>query len=183
MEDFNIHIISPFSFDKRLGKAYNDAMKIIPENDWVIITDYDVCFLLPETIPRIKEYIEKYPKTALFNCLTNRIGGNSPKYMCYKKSISEDVNFKNHIDIAKELHLKGLQVTKASHELSGFLMVMPKKTWNKYKFNEDKLCLGVDNHFYNLLIKNRETILRMDSVYVWHTYRLDKKIKDKSHLK
>jgi hypothetical protein len=183
MEDFNIHIISPFSFDKRLGKAYNDAMKIIPQDDWVIITDYDVCFLLPETIPRIREYILKYHDTALFCCYTNRIGGCASGQMCSHGIISEDDSFKYHIKLAEKYHERGIKATKIKLQLSGFLMVISKKTWDKYKFNEDRLCLGVDNDYYKQLLDNWESILRMDSVYVWHTYRLNKKIKDKSHLK
>ena len=177
-----LHHIIPFSLKKNLGKAYNEAMALIPDGDWALITDYDVLILTPETIPLIYKYIEKYPDTGMFISLTNRIGSCSKSIQCLDGIISDDTNILNHINKAKALQEKPIRATRVRTIGSGFLMVISKDTWNRVKFSEDRLCLGVDNDIFSSMMGASLPIRKMESVYVFHTYRLDKGIKNKSHL-
>jgi GT2 family glycosyltransferase len=61
-------------------------------------------------------------------------------------------------------------------------MLVSKKTWNEIKFSESGKCLGVDNDFSANVLERGKKIYRMDSLYVFHAYRLKNGIKDKTHL-
>ncbi len=62
------------------------------------------------------------------------------------------------------------------------LMLLSKKAWKENPFTEDLKCLGVDSEISIRLREQGKTILRMDGLYVWHTYRLMNGIRDKQHL-
>lgn len=175
-----IHVASPYSLTKDLGAAYNSFMKLIPEGDWVILHDHDVMFLLPETIQMIDEYTKKFPDTGIFTCWTNRIGNPHQRV-----ALLNDTNdsILRHIEIAEEHKELLFQCSEINQEISGFLMVVNKSTWNEIKFHEGIKCLGVDTDFSLKVLASGRKILRMDSVYVWHTYRLKNGVKFKAHLK
>lgn len=176
-----IHHVTPFANDKNLGRAYNDAMSLIPDGHWACIRDYDVLFLLPDTCERINRYVEAYPDTALFTCFCNRIHPLS--HQLYFKEINDNPDISFHIEIAKSLRAVGLKTTPIYQHLSGFLMVIKKETWLQFKFKETGGCVGVDTDIWRRLVAAGKKILRMDSVYVWHTYRMFSSVKDSSHLK
>lgn len=168
----------PYREDKNLGKAYNEAFGLIGDDDYLLITDYDVLFLLPEQMTYIQEYSNRFPAD-LFVCYTNRIFAGGPQIY---RSINEDADIRKHISIAKDCTKDLYNVTRIHENISGFLMLIPKRTWNEIKFTEDKKCLGVDTQFSQDLLKENRTILRMEGIYVWHTYRLENGIKNKTHL-
>lgn len=169
-------VCQPYREDKNLGKAYNEAFDLIGDDDYLLITDYDVLFLLPETISHITEYTRRF-QADLFVCYTNRIYPHGPQIY---RGLNEDSDIKNHIQISKDCTRNLYYVTRLQENISGFLMVIPKSTWNEIKFKEDK-CLGIDTQFSKDLLNAGKIILRMEGVYVWHTYRLHD-IKDKTHL-
>ena len=174
-----IHIISPYSTDKNLGKAYNDTMKNIPDGDWVCLTDYDVLFLTSDCGVILNEYAKRYPDTGIFTCLTNRIHPLAKDQLFDDVSENTDILF--HVERA-EIAKSGLyKVHEVNHPISGFLMMINKNTWNKIKFVENAKCLGVDNFFSDAVLKSGLSIRVMLGLYVWHTYRI-KNIRDKSHL-
>lgn len=179
----NIHFRSPFRLDKRLGKAYNDCFKDVGDDDWIVFTDYDVLFLTPETIPNIYKYIEKNIDAGILTCYTNRIGKASSKKQCYKKIISDNNSISHHIKIARKFESNLYKATRIQYPISGFLMCVSKKTWNNIKFSEKRLALGVDTDFSHKVNASGLEILRMDGIYVWHTYRLEHGIGFKNHLK
>lgn len=175
-----VHICSPYSTDKNLGKAYNDFMRLVPAGDWAILHDYDVMFLLPETIQMIDEYTKKFPDAAILTCWTNRIG--NPKQRRLPHNDDND-NILYHIEVAEMFKENLFEVSEIKTDISGFLMVINKSTWDKIKFSENGKCLGVDTDFSLKVLAAGLKILRMDSVYVWHTYRLKKGVTDKTHLR
>jgi len=171
----------PYRTDKNLGKAYNEFMSLLPEDGWAIITDWDVLFLLPETIANITEYTNLFPDTGLFTCFGSRSHINSTLQLLPQGS-SDNQSILFHTHQAKEQQKELYKVTEIPKHISGFLMVLSKKVWNDIKFVEDMKCLGVDNLYSNRILNSALKIRRMDGVYVWHTYRLWKDIKDTSHL-
>lgn len=177
----NVHIIKPYSIEKNLGRAYNEAMSMIPDGDWACLMDYDTMFLTPDCGQILHEYVMKYSFAGIFTCFTNRIHSLA-KDQLLDGHISENVSIDYHIERAYNQKRKLFQVTKINHEISGFLMMVSKKTWYEIKFPEYGKCLGVDNDFSKRILESGRDILRMDGLYVWHTYRLKNGIKDKTHL-
>lgn len=176
-----IHICTPFSLEKNLGKAYNETMSLIPDGDWACLIDYDVQFLLPSTIPHIYNYVERFPDTGLFTCFTNRLHPLAKNQLLYG-IVQENDGVKWHSIQAKEQEKNLYNVTELHKHISGFLMMISKETWKQVVFPSDKFCLGVDNDFSDRILDDGLKIRRMDGIYVFHSYRLLNGIKDKSHL-
>lgn len=171
----------PYSTEKNLGKAYNDEMSMIPDGDAACFVDGDTMFLTPDYGHILHEYANAYPN-AVMTCWTNRIHALAADQL--DKSItSSDV--KDHLTVKQGFR----GATTISGPVSGFLLLVPKSVWQQHRFTEDNAyrkgepnLLGVDNDFTNRVRKSGVPVLRMDGLYVWHTYRLLSDGKDKSHL-
>jgi GT2 family glycosyltransferase len=177
-----IHIKIPFAEDKNLGRAYNQAFEGVGENDWVCLIDHDVLFLTPDAIGLMHEYVRSYPETGIFTCFTNRIHPLAADQLL-NGQLSENTCMNFHMQLAYNQKRFGIKVTEINHVISGFLMLVSKKTWDKIKFPEHGKCLGVDNLFSQSVMNEGKKIYRMDSLYVFHTYRLKNGITDKTHLR
>lgn len=175
-----IHVKTPFDLDKNLGRAYNKAFEGIQETDWVCLIDHDVMFLTPDAIGLMHEYVRSFPETGIFTCYTNRIHPLAADQLLDGK-INENTCVKYHTERAYNQKRFGITVTEINHMISGFLMLISKRTWNELKFPETMKCLGVDNFYSQAVLDAGKKIYRMESLYVWHTYRIND-IKDKSHL-
>ncbi len=172
-----LHILEPYRQDKNLGRAYNDAIRYYEEEDWICLKDYDTLFLLPDTIRQIDQYTHLYPGAGILTCYTNRIANSE---QLTGLSCIENDSIRNHIKRAKSQEMELFNVTELTKPISGFLMVIKKKTWHSVKFDEG--CLGVDNQYHKKIVAAGLKVLRMNGIYVWHTYRLIGGIKDKTHL-
>lgn len=177
----NVHILKPYSIEKNLGRAYNEAMRMLPDDDWACLMDYDTMFLTPDCGQILHEYVWKYDFSGMFTCFTNRIHPLA-KDQLLDGEVSENFSIEYHTERAYNQKRKLFTVTPIEHPISGFLMMISKATWNELKFSESGRCLGVDNDYSAKLLMLDKTILRMDGLYVWHSYRLKNGIKDKTHL-
>ena len=176
-----IRVVTPYRTDRNLGKAYNEAFQSIGNDDWLVLTDYDILFLLPDTIKHLHEYPVRYPDAAMFTCFANRSHVNS-KNQLLGGIVSDNTDILYHIEKAKYQTKFLYEATEIKTHISGFLMMVSKKTWNEIKFTEDMLCLGVDTLFSKKLLQRGKKIYRMDGVYVFHIYRLLNGVKNKKHL-
>ena len=176
-----VHIIKPYALDMNLGKAYNDTISLFPDEDWICVCDYDTMFLTPNCGEILHNYAEMFPDFGVLTCWTNRIHGMST-HQLYGGKINEDDSIRNHIKVAEDVQNDLYTVTDLGTEISGFLMMFSKQTWNKIKFKESGKALGVDNWFAWDLLAAGYKVGRMNGLYVWHTYRLKNGVLDKSHL-
>lgn len=180
--------IFDFTGQKNLGRAYNEAMANAPDDSHVILRDGDTCWLTPDYGVHVAEYIRRYPD-AVLTCWTNRINEKAEQQ---DKAIDRRYdNIKQHMLRAHTLQLDYLyQVTPLFGFVSGFCLIVPKKVWQKHKFSEVQVyadrgptnMLGVDNDWTNRVRVAGIPVLRMDGIYIWHTYRLLTGDHDKTHL-
>lgn len=176
-----IHVTIPYRIDKNLGKAYNDAFENCPDGDWLCLMDWDVMLLTPNAISIMHDYVTLFPETGIFTCWTNRIHPGAKQQLW--PDMYEVKNIDLHIHTAQNvLEWNRNKVTELNKHISGFLMLISKKTWNDFKFTENTKCLGVDNEYSDRILNAGKNILRMDALYVFHQYRMINGIKDKSHL-
>lgn len=175
-----IHVVQPYRSDKNLGRAYNDTIRLYPDNAWLCLLDYDAMFLTPDAIRHVEQYIFKYPGTGIFTCFTNRLHPDSKGQLL--GSMSEDTDIRRHIAIAEKQKRELYKVTPINHPIGGFCMVISKATWKCTPFSENRKCLGVDNEFSKAVLERGGDIMRMDGLYVWHSYRLVGGYRDKKHL-
>lgn len=173
-------IIKPYAADKDLGHEYNRIMSLIPDTETACLMDIDTMFLTPQQPGIIMQYIEKYPD-AVLTCYTNRISPLSKQLLHGK--VNENSDIKVHMACAAKMQLQPMSVKMIGNAISGFLMVVPKSVWNKFKFIEGIGCLGVDTWFSKMLHQKRIPILLMENIYVFHSYRMENGIFNKEHLK
>lgn len=176
-----LHVCTPYRTDRNLGLAYNEVMQSLGDDDWAILTDYDILFLLPDTIKHLHEYPARYPDAAVFTCFANRSHVNS-KAQLLGGIVSDNTDIRYHIEKAKYQTKFLYEATEINTHISGFLMMVSKKTWNEVPFVEDMKCLGVDTLFSKKLLERNKKIYRMDGIYVFHIYRLLNGVKNKEHL-
>jgi GT2 family glycosyltransferase len=175
-----VHITIPFSQSKNLGAAYNQAMQLISDDDWMCFLDHDAMLLTPDAPVILHEYATRYPDAGLLTCYTNRIHQTSHQLL--HGQISENDSMRWHLDRAIQQKEFLYQVTPLRGNVSGFLMLISKRSWLKFPFAETGGCLGVDTEYWQRLKEAGQKMYRMDGLYVWHTYRLLTGINDKTHL-
>jgi GT2 family glycosyltransferase len=173
-----VHIIKPYSLEKNLGKAYNEAMAMIPEGDWACLMDYDTMFLTPDCGRILSAYVRECPHAGIMTCLTNRIGNPSQRV----SMLENETSIIEHIKYAEDRSSLPVIASIIDEPISGFLMMISKETWNKIKFDESGKCLGVDNDYSRRILEAGMSIIRMDALYVFHIYRMKQGVKNKTHL-
>jgi len=146
-------------------------------DDWVCLKDHDTLFLLPDTIRHISRYTELNPYAGILTCYTNRLANG--EQLLTGRCMETD-SIRSHIALAKEQEKRLYQVTEMIKPISGFLMVIKKLTWDNIKFSDG--CLGVDNNYHLKVIASGKKVLRMDGIFLFHTYRMSNGVRDKSHL-
>ena len=68
-----IHFIVPWSTEKNIGRAYNESMEIVSENDWVCFIDGDAINTTTYFGLNIEKVINENSNYSLFTCYTNRV--------------------------------------------------------------------------------------------------------------
>ncbi len=177
-----VHIVKPYDLDKDLARAYNQEMERIPEGDWACLMDLDTMFLTPDAGHILHGYAEKYAHAGLLTCYTNRIHPKATDQLL-DGEFSDNLSLDYHMQRAYHQKRLLFNATPLNHEVSGFLMMISKATWNEVKFRDGGKALGVDNQYCWDLLEAKKSIYRMDALYVLHLYRLKNGISDKSHLK
>jgi GT2 family glycosyltransferase len=175
-----VHHCTPFSVEKNLGKAYNQCFEIVGEDDWVCLRDLDTMFLTPDAGEIVFNYAYQNHGCVL-TCWTNRIHHLAKEQFC---SAMQDKEMIHQLEVADGARNDCYKITPCTGPLSGFLMLLSKKTWWQIGgFDESIGLLGVDTDFYKRVRAAKIPVLRMDGLYIFHCYRLGKDIKDTTHLK
>jgi GT2 family glycosyltransferase len=176
-----VHILKPYDQQKNLGKAYNTAMAMLPEDSAACLCDIDTCFLTPDAGSILQEYVYRNPDAGILTCLTNRVSPLS-KPQLLGRTISDNSDMRTHLKYAAEVKNQLFNTTEIDRDISGFLMVVSKKVWLQHPFPELGKAIGVDTQYGRTIRAAGLKILRMDGLYIWHTYRLLNGIADKTHL-
>lgn len=182
-----IFYFSPFSTTKEIGNAYNAHCAMVPNaEDWICIMDYDAMILCPETFKVIEAAIARYPDTAIFGALTNRISYGQQRI---NEEMDPDPNILNHIRTAKILakgYADGKCIDAKPATIAGFFMLFRKSYWEYSRFQpfiQDERGVLFDHNFCLHAKKNGLPIRIILGAYLWHTYRIDKPdYRDASHL-
>jgi len=179
-----IYYFVPWSYggEKNLGKAYNQHMALLPEDDdWGVLMDGDIMFLTFNWGDIIEKAIEDNPDAGIISCYTNRISK--------RKSQLHTINSPNilvHRLKAKEFddQFSGTYKEIPGEMVSGFLMIIKKKTWKDAgKFPEwENHILDLDGAISNRVRKLKKSIILMRGMYVFHYYRMAEGAAYKGHL-
>lgn len=177
-----VHHITPARADKNLGKAINQLIEGLPDNDWVCLRDID-------TVPvNHVEFIKQCEEIAnrgdfdLVSCMTNRLGLH---YQLVDGKINESMDFLEHMEIGRKLATEyGSQVAKCPASVGGIMMLFSKRTWLKIgKIPEGGIVLGgkyIDYHISEKVSKLRMKTGIAQGIYLFHVYRIG--MEGKKHL-
>lgn len=169
-----VHHITPGRSDLNYGKAINDLIYDLPDEDWICIRDIDTLPLHHRVFFKQCEEIAESGEFDLVSCMTNRLGVG---YQLHGGEMSNNWNIKHHIHIAHELYNKhGSNVIKPPGEiLAGLMMLFSKKTWeNVGGFREGGVAVKgqtIDNLFTRSVIKIGGKLGIAQGIYFFHIYR------------
>ena len=161
-----VHYLQPFAVDKDICKAYNQACKLILDQDWICITDMDTMFLHPEQ-KRIIDTVAKSGQADLYGCVTNRC--NVPDLVL--PSMFDERDIKKHYLKAEERIKFGDVLEPYMGVIPGYFMLFSKKTWNQvqgFSIPEYGVNYAFDQYF-SAKIKSKAII---KGVYLLHLYRI-----------
>lgn len=178
----NIYYVVPYSLTKNIGEAYNQYMKLLPhDSDWLCIMDGDIMFLNFDWGHIIQEAVDKKPDAGLITCYTNRI--SKTKMQLYGEESSDILV---HRLIAKQLDAEHRgEMRKIDRRISGFLMVIQKKTWREmggFPAIPGQI-LDIDGLISRKILSLGKHIYLMEGLYVLHYYRMAEGRKYKEHLR
>lgn len=177
-----IYYFVPYSTEKNLGKAYNQHMTLLPkDDDWGVLMDGDIMFLTFDWGHQIAKAIEDNPDAGIISCYTNRISKrkaqlyevNSPNILVHREQATRfNAQFRG-------------SYKKISQNVSGFLMIIKKKTWKDAgKFPELKnTILDIDGLFSRRIRNLGKSIVLMRGIYVFHYYRMAEGRHYRDHLR
>lgn len=176
-----VKIITPYSVEKNLGKAYNEEISRLKENEWACLCDIDICFLTPDAGVILEQYAMRFPDAGILTCYTNRVSPLSHMQLL-SGTVDNSSDIKGHMILAEKQKRFLYQATEIKRDISGMLMMISRRFWEQFKFREDLKCLGVDTEYNRQIRMAGKTIYRMDGLYVFHIYRLATGIHNKTHL-
>lgn len=180
-----IYTVKPYAPNKtKFGEVYNAHCAMVPDGNWILVMDSDCMLTVPQVAYRLMEIaIDKYPDTAIFGAVTNRVGY---KEQCYLEEISEDDRYLNHKQLGLALAVQWwMGECRPILSVAGFFLLFRKEYWEASPFqaeiiNKDGLCF--DRAFCLHAKANRMKMRIIRGVYVFHDYRMGNDIYDKKHL-
>jgi len=166
-DEMNIHYINSGRGDKNIGKAYNDTIKHLPNDDWICITDQD-CLWFPEfTCKQIEDVIKEHGNDyQIFGAYTNRIASEHQRPFPKKFDNLDIFEFRED---AEKLYNENYAKVHETHAVAGFLMLFKKQVWNEIGFREK--VINADTLFSKDAKRAGFNIAIMEGVYLYHWYR------------
>jgi hypothetical protein len=170
-----VHHITPGRSDKNIGKAINDLIRGLPDDDWICLRDIDTLPMYHEKIYQQCEEIAQRGDFDLVGCMTNRLGLH---YQLVGGQKSDDSDIMNHRKIAVDLYNEhGSNVMFFNQVIGGLFMLFSKKTWLQVGgFPEGGIQIKghfFDYHFCKQIMKHRLRIGIAKGIYLFHYYRFE----------
>ena len=174
-----VHHITPLTKDKNFGKAINDIVRHLPDEDWICLRDYDTIPMTP-----IKDYIEiidsilndpKNEQYGVIGAMTNRQGLS---WLCHDGRISDEADINKHLEIGRwrrDKHGSEVILSHGNSGVAGTFMLFRKKTWKEVGgFKEGGICIDGKMLDYIFCMDVKLTGKRMGvatGLYIFHLYR------------
>lgn len=163
-----VHFISPFSIEKNIGKALNDAIAQLnaDDNDWICHLDQDAIWLRSDSKKQLIEILSNTDYD-LLGCITNRLGND---YQLVNGVFNED-SITKHIEVANKLHSENYGIIMPyMHVLAAFCLCFKVKTWKLLGgFTENNIVF--DTNFSQKAHEHKLKSGLCTGIYLLHLYR------------
>lgn len=156
----------PFATDMNLGRAYNEAMALLPDDAWAVLLDHDMMLTTREWYRQIEEAIACRPDAGAFTAVTNRIA--APWQQVGER---EGHDIARHRRFGKRrLAVRTLLDITDTKGFGGVLMCLSKQAWQEVGgFVDGLLCVDHQMHFA-LRAAGRRNFL-IEGLYLYHWRR------------
>lgn len=182
------HFIQPYSMSSppNIGGSINEAIEQLhaEANDWVILTDHDVCWLRADSKRQLIEILGNTEYDVL-GATTNRLANDYQLAVIFNGiDVFDNTDIKFHVEIADYLHKRNYgKVQEYPHVLAAFCLCFKINSWLELgKFTEKTIAF--DTEFSLAAQESGMKLGLMTGIYLWHSYRLtsDNPKYDVSHL-
>lgn len=160
-----IHTAVPFRTDANLGKAYNDFMALLPEDDWAAFLDHDAVQTTGLWHAQLTEAIAFLPDAGAIVAMTNRIA--SPwQRVPGVPSNNNDIAWHRRIG-AERSKIRTLLDISETKGFGGVFFAVSKKAWSEVGGFADGLgCVDHSLHFG--LQKTGRRVWLHEGIYLFH---------------
>lgn len=170
-----IHFIQPFSFEKNIGKAYNEAVKDL--DGWICITDQDT-LKFEGFANRVKQIVDGANKNQIITCSTNRLRRDNMNVI-HELYNEPDINV--HYNKFNELwEMYGTRLEPTNEAIAGVFMLFHKTAWEAVPFIEN--AINFDRLFTSGCKNKGFKPMVAKGLYIFHLYRWGRDVSDISHL-
>lgn len=162
----NIYAMTPFATDRNLGRAYNEAMALLPADAWACFLDHDAMLTTRQWYRQLEEAIACQPDAGAFAAMTNRIAAPW-----------QQVGDRDNHDIAhhrrfgtERLKIRSLLDITETKGFGGVLMCVSKAAWREVGgFVDGLLCVDHQMHFALRRAGRRNYLI--EGLYLYHWRR------------
>jgi GT2 family glycosyltransferase len=160
--------MTPYALDRNLGRAYNDAMALVPEDGWVVFLDHDILLTTRDWYRQIVEAIAFQPAAGAFVAVTNRIDATWQRAVEADPD-NHDIGYHTRIGLQRQARRTLLDITETKG-FGGVLFAFSKAAWRAAGgFADGLLCVDHSLHFG--LQRAGLRVYLMEHLYVYHRRR------------
>jgi GT2 family glycosyltransferase len=156
----------PFDPGLNLGRAYNEAMALLPDEAWAVLLDHDMLFTTKDWYRQIAEAIRCQPTAGAFTVMTNRIA--APWQQIGERE-NHDLAYHYRFGLERTRVRTLLDIT-GTNGFGGVVIVVSKAAWQAVGgFADGLLCVDHSLHFRLRAAGYRNWLI--EGLYVYHRRR------------
>ncbi len=161
----------PFSSSKNLGRAYNEVMERLRDDDWVVFLDHDAMFTTKNWHDQIVRAVQTRPDAGMLTGVANRTGNLAQRAV---PAINQnDHNYARHRLhgelIRKKFGDAAVDITNR-FPIGGVVMVLSKRSWRRTGgFVDGLLC--VDHRMHLAMKRAGLRVYLLRGLYLYHWRR------------
>lgn len=160
--------MTPFALDLNLGRAYNEAMSLLPADGWGVFVDHDAMVVTRDWYRQIHEAITFKPDAGAFVAVTNRIDAVWQR-ATEADPENHDIGYHTAVGLARVKRRTLLDITNTKG-FGGVLFAVSKSAWAEVGgFADGLLCVDHSLHF-KLQAAGRRIYLH-EGLYAYHRRR------------
>lgn len=160
--------MTPYSLEGDLGRAYNEAVALLPDDAWAAFLDHDAMLTTREWYRQLLEAIAFVPDAGAIVACTNRIA--APWQQVGDRDC-HDVATHRAFGAARARDVRTLLDVTDTKGFGGVLFAFSKATWREVGGFIEGATLCVDHGFHFAARKAGRRIYLLEGLYVYHWRR------------
>jgi GT2 family glycosyltransferase len=158
---------TPFRTDKNLGRAYNEAMALLPDGGWALLMDHDMFLTTTHWHQQCLDAIAAEPD-GTFTAVTNNIASRWQRAAEVDSGVALENSIARHraIGLSRTANRNLLDVTDTAG-IGGVVILISKANWKLIGgFADGMFCVDHQMHF--ALRDAGRRVFLIEGLYVYH---------------